>query len=413
MDAPLLDALRRRAASTRSEREAGCLKAEIGIYLARTGQLDEARELVNQIRQRWGQGQDPEVFGWVAVLEALIGYYTTATVHDKPRLQRAHAVAEAARRPALQHVAAAWLAHHCFNACEYQEMGTWLVASGLHRAEHPSAVIRACLTTADAFQALDDGVSAAAWYTVARQAASAAGDRASLMASIENRAALRLGVLCLQSMDAPATAESLAMVESELLGGLGYERLTRSDALRYQASLWRAKLESLKGNHALALSFVVDSRDTLSGVAHSQAQAHDADVAWLLLQVGRVAEAQERFEWARRAPADRLHPDDAALYWRRMAELDRRLFDGLLAEEFEQRSRAALNAHWRAMDNLAEALAALPPPPTPSSAAPTQAVPARGEPAAPTPRPFGGRLPNPRWTAECPTPSPPPPASPS
>ena len=72
MDAPLLDALRRRAASTRSEREAGCLKAEIGIYLARTGQLDEARELVNQIRQRWGQGQDPEVFGWVAVLEALM-----------------------------------------------------------------------------------------------------------------------------------------------------------------------------------------------------------------------------------------------------------------------------------------------------------------------------------------------------
>jgi hypothetical protein len=344
MNAPLLGRVSREITMAKSQREATCLSAQKGIYLARTGSHEAAVEISNQIRTKLGSEIDTEIYVWLTLLEGIIGFYSSASTREKNRILRAYAVAKAARRIDLEQYAAAWLAHQDFNAGKYREMIHWLLASGLSDAINPSARIRACLTIADAWQCVGDEQASSSWYSIVRKNAADIGDRASIMASIENRAAMKLDRLWLKSIDQDIELESVLAVETELLGGLGYEKFTRSEALLYQAPIWRFRLELIKGNNVQALEYLMRSTVDSVVVDTSLAWSHESDMAWIYHKIGSSQDAKIRFELALDTPVDRLDHDDAAVYWRRMSILDSDLFEGARSEEFCRKSHEALQA---------------------------------------------------------------------
>jgi hypothetical protein len=344
MKAPLLERVSREITMAKSQREATCLSAQMGIYLARTGSHDAAVDISCQIRAKLGLEIDTEIYVWLTLLEGIISFYSSASTREKNRVLRAYAVAKATGRIDLEQYAAAWLAHQDFNAGRYRDMMRWLLASGLSEAINPSARIRACLTIADAWQCVGDEKAASSWYSIVRKIAADIGDRASIMASIENRAAMKLDRLWLKSIDQEIEMESVLAVETELLGGLGYEKFTRSEALLYQAPIWRFRLELIKGNNVKALKYLMRSTVDSVEVDASLAWSHESDIAWIYHKIGSTRDAKTSFELALNTPVERLDHDDAAVYWRRMSILDSDLFEGARSEEFCRKSHEALQA---------------------------------------------------------------------
>jgi hypothetical protein len=356
METPLLERIKRQVLMAKSQREEFCLLAEKGIYLTRTGDHESATEISARIRSTLAARDDPEIYIWLTLLEGLIGFYSSGTTREKSRILRAYAVAKSISRFDLQQYAAAWMAHQYFNSGNYGEMSDWLLRSGLSKSINPSAKIRACLTAADAWQCVGENEVAASWYSIARTTAAEIGDRASIMASIENRAAMKLDGIWLKSIEQIVEEQEISEIESELLGGLGYEKFTRSESLLYQAPIWRYRLESLKGNYVQALDLLLRSRANSCGVDTSLAWSHDSDVAWVCHKIGLMHDAKFQFELALQTPADRLDNDDAAVYWKRMSTLDAEFFGGSRSAEFDSRSRESMCAFNDKLNILKESI---------------------------------------------------------
>ncbi|HEY6134927.1 MAG TPA: hypothetical protein VIW70_13175 [Rubrivivax sp.] len=353
MEVPFLRELEARILSATSTRTAACLTLEKGIYLARTGHLESARDIGSRVRASFNVQSEPEIYIWLTLLEGLIGFYSSATTRDRVKLQRAYALADAIGRTDLMQYAAAWLAHHHFNMGRYHEMSRWLRESGLSQANNSSARIRSCMTVADAWQFAGNNEVASAWYAIARRTAAEIGDRASIMASIENRAAMRLDRIWLKSIDVSVGIDQISEVESELLGGLAYEKFTESESLLYQALIWRSRLEVLKGDYADALGTISSASSELTSMQASLAFMHDIDLAWICFKLGRLHDAKKSFGLAKNTPVDKFDMDDAAVYWKRMSVLDGELSDGVLAVEYSNRSGEALASFYREVEDLA------------------------------------------------------------
>jgi tetratricopeptide (TPR) repeat protein len=344
-------------ASASCPSKAACFTLEKGIYLARTGQLRSASEICTEVRASFRVESEPELYVWLTLLEGLIGFYSSATARDRVKLQRSFALAEAIGRTDLMQYAAAWLAHHHFNLGKYSEMAGWLRRSGLSCAINPSARIRSCMTVADAWQFVGNNEVASGWYAIARSSAVEIGDRASIMASIENRSAMRLDRIWLKSIETIIEVEEIEEIESELLGGLAYEKFTQSESLLYQALIWRSRLEVLKGNYADAMSTLSEASSGELAVQASLALMHDIDAAWIYFKMGRIDEAKAYFQLAKNSPAERLDTDDAAVYWKRMSLLDSELSDGLSSMEYSTKSSDALNFFYKELNDLEGAIA--------------------------------------------------------
>jgi hypothetical protein len=333
-----------------------CLSAEIGIYLARTGDCISATNVALEIREKFGRGEDAEVYVWLALLEGLIGFYTSATGDEKNSITRAFSVATAIGRVDLQQYAAAWLAHHNFNAGKYSAMNEWLRRSGTSGAASVSAKIRACITLADAWQHYGDDQVAARWYSIARSSAAEIGDRASIMASVENRAVMRLDRLWLRSVAERVELSEVLSVENELLGGLGYERFTRSESLVFQTPVWLFRLAQLKGNLEEAMEILTNSWSRLDGFQTSPLRSYAIEAAWVYCSVGMTDESRLWYARATTMGVSGFDTDDAAVYWRKLSMLDTRLGDGSNSIRYESLYLEAIRRHRSELCGLGEAI---------------------------------------------------------
>ncbi len=111
MTSRLLRRLDAAIAAASSPVEAACLGAERVVVLARRGLQDQARAELDQVRQRFGRATHPAVTGWLCLAEGLLNHFADVSGGAFDRLQRAHALAGAARLQPLRALAAAWLAH--------------------------------------------------------------------------------------------------------------------------------------------------------------------------------------------------------------------------------------------------------------------------------------------------------------
>jgi len=355
-DAPIFLALEKRIQDGADAKEWARLRARQGLYLTRTAASDEAAGIPDEIRARFAGRESPDVFFWVWLLEGVSGFFRTATAQDLDRILRAHAAACTLGDRPLQQYAAAWAAHLCFAADDFAGMARWLAASGLHQAELPEAACRACLVVAAACQTAGDDRGSTVWHGRAREIARALGDRASLIASVENRAIMRLNRLWVRGFLGDFVASELREVEIELLGGQGYERATGTEAMAAEAPVLRARIEVLKGRHAAALKQLESMRSTPHGDDPSVVRAAHVMKPWLQWKDGRRDEALAGLAALDPGVIDALHDDDAAVCWKMMHDLDQALHGGRRSADYLRRSDAAHGRHRACADSLLDVL---------------------------------------------------------
>jgi hypothetical protein len=161
-------------------------------------------------------------------------------------------MAKSLQRTDLQEYVAAWAAHFCFTDGQYEKMVQWLEASHLDQAQLPEAAGRASLVAAVAWQTCGEDKTATKWFGRARDIARSIGDRATIMASIANRAAIRLNAVWLDHFMERDHGVDILNLRSELLGALGYESTTGTVSLLPQAFIFRMRLAYLQLDTELA-----------------------------------------------------------------------------------------------------------------------------------------------------------------
>jgi hypothetical protein len=342
MEAPLVENLLREVDACVDTDRRQVLLARLGIYYARSNRQDRARQIAADIRAQGRFPSSPEIYAWLCILEELAAFYGSGDLKQRIRLERAFTVAKAAGLEALAQLSAAWLAHRAFVASDFAKFGEWLAKTGLKDAILDDARIRASLAVADAIQCLGDFEAANGWYAISRHCASRIGDRASILATMENRAAFRLDREWLHQIMKPAPEWSFGELERELMGGVAIETHTHAETLFEQVSIWKARLEYLRGDYRRALEELrLAERDDVPGAA-SIIRGRSALLARIYAMQGDKGSAGNALGTAIASANLIDQPDDLAaacfnIYYALIA-----LGRGLEAVEWEARGTAAL-----------------------------------------------------------------------
>lgn len=352
LDAPLLEALRQQRAAATGEVDGAVLDIRMALYRARTEQLPEAQAVPEKIRADWAGREQIEVYTWLWILEAVIGWYQTSRTGQRTRLQQAYAAASRAGLSAPAGQAAAWLAHFAYNESDYPGMLRWLQASDIGRAALVETDARSALTLAGALELAGEASAAARWFGHARELSRQLGDRAGIMAASANGVMIRLNAawLC-HSMGDPMPHDPQAL-RTELMSALGYERLSRSVSLVEQNGTAQLRLAVLLGQRSEALALAQRLSDPAE--RHTPSTARAADVLGRVLAPRIDAQtARQAFEQGLRAfDPEGLDDDDAAASWAWLARWARELGDPATSERLFEQARAARQRFERSIQSF-------------------------------------------------------------
>jgi hypothetical protein len=324
-DAPILVDLRQRLEAASDPAERSALRIRQGLYMARTNRMAEAEAIPAEIREVWAGQEDLRVFVWLWILEGVLAFYQTSRTDQRDRLRQAQAVAERSGLLAEFQLASAWLAHLAYVDSDYDGMVRHLRAAGLGAGTLVESVARSALTLACALQLCGDEPLAASWFARAREVARRAGDRAGIMAATANRLMLRLNDNWLCLVFGEVQPHDAVSLRQELLGILGYERLSGSESLTEQNEMAQLRLAMIRGDDAAALA-------TLRGLSAARDRRSAPSLAtaavvehWLLARAAHdPAVAQQHWEAVRDGyRAEGLDDDDQAACLALMAKTAR------------------------------------------------------------------------------------------
>jgi hypothetical protein len=339
-DAPILIELRSRLDASVDPIERSALRIRQGLYLARTNRLPQAEALPAEIRSQWAGQEALRVYVWLWILEGVLTFYRHSSTHERSRLLQAYETARlAAWRPEAE-IAAAWLAHFAYVDSDYEAMSRWLLASGLGTAALEESIARSSLTLACALQLLGEEAQAGIWFGRSREIARRTGDRAGIMAATANRLMLKLSENWLNHVFEEPLRHEPEALRQELMGILGYERLSGSESLTEQNEVARLRLAVLRGETESAL----DLARSMSA-AHQRRSAPSLGIAhvieaWLLSQ--RLPQAELPALWASRLASfavPEMDDDDAAGCRMLMARVAERAGEPATAERLRETAR--------------------------------------------------------------------------
>jgi len=345
MTSRLLRRLDAAIAAAGSAVDAACLGAERVVVLARRGALDQARVELERVRQCFGRAAHPAVTGWFCLAEGLLSQFADVPGAALDRLQRAHALAGAARLQPLRALTAAWLAHAYYMQGDAAQMVRMLAeALQAAAAEHHAARARACLVAGRACHQTGRGEAARTFYSRAREHAIAEGDDATVSAILHDMACHRVRQVQwteLLEPGAPADArQALLAVDS----WTHFDRGAGTVAQVSVAAMLRAQVLVAQGQFDAALALHEQHLATAlaQGMARREASLR-ADMAWCRHQLGF---GEAALTVARDAGVALLGPvdaDDRALAHARLA----RVFDGLGLSAASAQHRGQVQVHWQ------------------------------------------------------------------
>jgi hypothetical protein len=355
--APLLRTLEQRLQTCTNARQWAFARIQQGLYLARTSCIDEAVPIPAEVRAQFVGREDAEVYCWLWMLEAVLEYFRTGTTNGFDRLQRALGVATALNIGPLKEYLAAWAAHFRAHDSKFEEMVEWLKSSRLHEAALPEAACRACMTVANAWQTVGENRAATAWYARARDFARPLGDRASIMASIANRAAIRLDEAWVGSFfDQAHGGEELRDIEAEMLSALAYERVTGSDAFVLQTTVTRVRFAAMKNDFAAALELASAGNAVTTHESQSMVRMKSILTTWLKYKALGELPSEKDFHAAAEQEIHKLDLDDAAVSWVLMSQLALAMKDKPRARKYGANAATAYGALGQSRARLRECL---------------------------------------------------------
>ena len=327
LQAPLLKSLDARIRTCSTLQEWAILRAQQGLYLARTSRIDEAAGIPNEIRAQFRGREEPEVYLWIWLLEAVENFYRTASTGQCHLLHRVYAMSKSMGWTAMAQYSAAWLANSAFQDDDYSQMNRFLSVTGMHDAEYSEAGCRACMVAAVAMQSAGRTDSAGKWFGLAREIARRIGDRASVIASIQNRAIMRLDRLWVRQAIPSIPMDNIVHIKNELLGALEYERVTGSDAFVVQGDVARVRLLILQERYDAAAQHIdslpIQCGESVLSVARSLVVVRE----WLRVRMDDLYVPSFDAISLAEASIESLDVDDAAVSWLFLSEVARRIGD--------------------------------------------------------------------------------------
>ncbi len=328
--------------------------ARRGAYLARTGQSAEALVLAQYLRSEHRSTSDPELFCWIWILEAIASCYGIKSPVEHSLLVRAYEVAKSIGLVQVKQVAAAWLAHVCFDENKYAEMVKWLHESWSPGTQSAEAACRASIVLAAAMEMAGCRTESLKWFGKARLLAQQTGDRAAIVALATNQAAMRLDRIWLEWVFSRDYIDDILDIERELDGGLAFEQAIRNETMTSQVSIWRMRIHIIKGKTVDALDEFLQADEGISDEL-PVLKTGPALAAWLFHKNGKESRAIEYYKSALHESFESFDFDDCATSLKLLSGLSSTLiFDG---RDAELRQRADLAV--RKYDSDRELLAVL------------------------------------------------------
>ena len=332
--------------------EAKCLRAERAGLLARQGQLEAARAVIDELNTQLAWQPSTPLRAWLALAEGLHGYYSALgrdaweSIEQACDLARSQAVLQR-----LHALAAAWLANMAFANDDMPRMAA-LTREALQVAlpEHHGARARAALVAGYAYHFASDNSRAQPWYEASRRHAIAEGDETHLSALMHNQAWMRASQARLALLFEPAgnpaaqgQAVSHALMGAESIGH--YDAGVGTASLGSLVPMLRAQVLTAQGRWAEALALFESHFDSaLSDGLTRQAPCLLADRAWCEWHSGQPRKAKALAAAAELALAQPCDTDDRAMAAARLAQVSTALGDAAAAQRF----RAAAQQHYAA-----------------------------------------------------------------
>lgn len=344
--------------------EAQCLRAERAALLARQGQLEAAKAVIDELGTQLAWRPVTAVRAWLALADGLHGYYSALGRGAQARIEEAYELTRGvATLTRLHALAAAWLANMAFANDDMPRMAA-LVREALDaaRPENHGARARAALVAGYAFHFAGDNGRAQPWYEASRRHAIADGDETHLSALMHNQAWMRasqarLALLFGGAGDEAASAEAVAhaLMGAESIGhydaGVGTASLgslvpmLRAQVLTAQAR-WPEALDLFETNFEAALG------DGLTRLAPCLL----ADRAWCEWHVGNARKAQALAAAAEQALAQPCDSDDRAMAMARLAQVWAALGDRAAAARHREAAPSEHAAHVQQQRQIAALL---------------------------------------------------------
>jgi len=343
--------------------EAKCLHAERAALLARQGQLEAAKAVIDDLGAQLAWQPNTPLRAWLALAEGLHGYYSALGRGAQTSIEQAYTLTQGlAALHRLHGLAAAWLANMAFANDDMARMAA-LVRETLTDTtpEHHGARARATLVAAYAYHFAADHPRAMPWYEASRRHAIAEGDETHLSALMHNQAWMRasqarLALLFDANGSDAAHGHTLghALLGAESIGH--YDAGVGTASLGSLVPMLRAQVLTAQGRWADALALFDAHFDAaLTDGLTRLAPCLLADRAWCEWHQERAAKARVLAAAAEQALAQDCDTDDRAMATARLAQLAAALGDAAAA----QRHRHAAQTHYAAHREQQQRIVAL------------------------------------------------------
>jgi hypothetical protein len=329
--------------------EAKCLRAERAALLARQGQLEAAKTVIDELQAQLAWQPNTPLRAWLALAEGLHGHYSALGGGAQEGIEQAYLLSrEIAALKRLHALAAAWLANMAFSNDDMPRMAA-LLREAFDGAlpEHHGTRARAALVAGYAMHFAAESARAQPWYEASRRHAIADGDETHLSALMHNQAWMRASQARLallfdaQGDDAgQRAAMAHALMGAESIGH--YDAGVGTASLGSLVPMLRAQVLTAQGRWADALELFESNFDAALGDGLTRlAPCLLADRAWCEWHSGRPDRAQALAAAAEQALGQACDTDDRAMATARLAQIHAALGDAAAAT----RQREAAHAH--------------------------------------------------------------------
>ncbi len=346
--------LEARIAKARGQPEETELHLERVSCLARLGQVQDARELLSELRCRVLASPSLRASVLYHIAEGLCDYYTSLGGNAWDRFSRAKALALAASQVDLVARSSSWLALMQYGSHEFVPMLSSLNdAFDNHAAVEPETLARSCLLIAQTVHIANRFDDAIPWYRRARQYCAQTEDDLTLSALMHNMASIWASNARNAMLGGPATRDSSRKALSGALASLNFDEMVGVASLDVFAPLLRAQIESIEGNSLDASIIYAEQLDSLNIEAMKGWQVWlQCDYGWNLLREGKRSDAVRILQSAEKMLIPSLHPDDKAAALFRLSAAYEELGEPEKARVLEAESERS----WKEFMGLQESL---------------------------------------------------------
>lgn len=354
----LLIKLNAAIAATADPTSMHCFRIERACYLARRGEVDEARKTLLELRHMYEKHPNVAISAWLSLAEGLLIHFSDMGQQARDKIHRAFALSEAAGLIQLNALSAAWLANMDYLTGNMVGMARFVgLALKVASIDNHSALSRANLVVAHAYHLASRLDLARPWYAKAHEHATADGDDATVGALMHNMAWLRYANLRQEtlggSVASPNGEHALVSVESTLQ----FDSLVGATSLQSLAPILRAQILAVKERFAEALEAYEEylSPSLQEGMTRMHANLL-ADQAWCRLNLGQVQAARVEAVEAESLLDPRGHLDDRAATYSRLAQVFGALGDLESSARHDALAKAAWEGHRRLQQLTIETL---------------------------------------------------------